>query len=389
MALDFDLTEEQQMLRKMVRNFAEKEIAPVAQGLDDQEEFSPTLTRRMGELGLFGPFVAEEYGGSNVGYISYIIAVEEIARIDGSQAATLAAGNSLGISPIYYYGNEEQKRTWLPNLCAGTALSSFGLTEPNAGSDAGASKTTAVLDGDRWVINGSKIFITNSTAGTSKVCVVQAVTGKRGDGKNELSCILVPVGTPGFTGKTMHGKMVWRASNTGELYFTDCRVPKENLLGRRGDGFHQMLATLDGGRLSIAAMGLGGAQGAYELALKYAKEREQFGRPIGTFQVNAFKLADMATEIELARLLLYKATWLCENHRPFTKEAAMAKMFCSEMYHRVANQAIQLHGGYGLMKEYPVERHYRNQKLLDIGEGTSEIQRMVIARHIGVPGRAL
>jgi len=389
MALDFDLTEEQQMLRKMVRNFSEKEIAPVAQGLDDQEEFSPTLTRRMGELGLFGPFVAEEYGGSNVGYISYIIAVEEIARIDGSQAATLAAGNSLGISPIYYYGNEEQKRTWLPNLCAGTALSSFGLTEPNAGSDAGASKTTAVLDGDRWVINGSKIFITNSTAGTSKVCVVQAVTGKRGDGKNELSCILVPVGTPGFTGKTMHGKMVWRASNTGELYFTDCRVPKENLLGRRGDGFHQMLATLDGGRLSIAAMGLGGAQGAYELALKYAKEREQFGRPIGTFQVNAFKLADMATEIELARLLLYKATWLCENHRPFTKEAAMAKMFCSEMYHRVANQAIQLHGGYGLMKEYPVERHYRNQKLLDIGEGTSEIQRMVIARHIGVPGRAL
>ncbi len=388
MALNFDLAEEQQMLRKMVRNFAEKEIAPIAQELDDKEEFSYTLTKRMGDLGLFGPFVSEEYGGSNVGYISYIIATEEIARIDGSQAATLAAGNSLGISPIYYYGDSQQKKKWLPDLCTGTALSSFGLTEPNAGSDAGASKTTAILDGEEWVINGSKIFITNSTTEISKVCVVQAVTGKHEDGKNEISCILVPNGTPGFETKAMHGKMVWRSSNTGELYFKDCRVPKENLLGRRGDGFHQMLATLDGGRLSIGAMGLGGAQGAFELALKYSREREQFERPIGSFQVNAFKLADMATEIELARLLLYKACWLCENHRAFSKEAAMAKMYCSEMYHRVANQAVQLHGGYGLMKEYPVERHYRNQKLLDIGEGTSEVQRIVIARQIGVPGRA-
>lgn len=389
MALNFDLTDEQQMLRKMVRSFAEKEIAPVAQELDDREEFSCTLTKRMGDLGLFGPFVPEEYGGSNVGYISYIIATEEIARIDGSQAATLAAGNSLGISPIYYYGNEDQKRRWLPDLCAGKALSSFGLTEPNAGSDAGASKTNAVLEGEEWVINGSKIFITNSTTEMSRVCVVQAVTGKREDGRNEISCILVPNGTPGFEAKAMHGKMVWRASNTGELYFKDCRVPKENLLGRRGDGFHQMLATLDGGRLSIAAMGLGGAQGAYELALKYSKEREQFGKPIGTFQAVAFKLADMATEIELARLMLYKACWLCENHRPFAMEAAMAKMFCSEMYHRVANQAVQIHGGYGLMKEYGVERHYRNQKLLDIGEGTSEVQRIVIARAIGASGRGM
>jgi short-chain 2-methylacyl-CoA dehydrogenase len=389
MALDFDLTDEQQMLRKMVRNFAEKEIAPVAQELDEKETFSYALTKRMGDLGLFGPFVSEEFGGSNVGYVSYIIATEEIARIDGSQAATLAAGNSLGISPIYYYGNDEQKRSWLPDLCAGNALSSFGLTEPDAGSDAGASRTTATLEGTEWVINGSKIFITNSATEISKVCVVQAVTGKREDGKNELSCILVPNGTPGFETRTMHGKMVWRASNTGELYFKDCRVPKENLLGRRGDGFHQMLATLDGGRLSIAAMGLGGAQGAFELALKYANEREQFGKPIGSFQVNAFKLADMATEVELARLLLYKACWLHENHRPFSKEAAMAKMFCSEMYHRVANQAVQIHGGYGLMKEFAVERHYRNQKLLDIGEGTSEVQRVVIARHIGVPGRGM
>jgi short/branched chain acyl-CoA dehydrogenase len=387
--LDFDLTEEQQMLRKMVRNLAEKEIAPIAQALDDNEEFSYTLTKRMGDLGLFGPFVPEKYEGSNVGYISYIIAVEEIARIDGSQAATLAAGNSLGISPIYYYGNEEQRQTWLPSLCKGEALSSFGLTEPNAGSDAGASKTTAVLEGDHWVINGSKIFITNSNTDISKVCVVQAVTGKREDGKNELSCILVPNGTPGFVTKTMHGKMVWRSSNTGELFFNDCKVPKENLLGSRGDGFHQMLATLDGGRLSIAAMGLGGAQGAFELALKYAGEREQFGRQIGQFQVIAFKLADMATEIEMARLLLYRACWLCENDRPFSKEAAMAKLFCSEMYHRVANEAVQIHGGYGLMKEYPVERHYRNQKLLDIGEGTSEVQRIVIARHIGVPGKGM
>jgi short-chain 2-methylacyl-CoA dehydrogenase len=389
MALDFDLTDEQQMLRKMVRNFAEKEISPVAQELDEKETFSYALTKRMGDLGLFGPFVSEEYGGSNVGYVSYIIATEEIARIDGSQAATLAAGNSLGISPIYYYGNDEQKRSWLPDLCAGNSLSSFGLTEPDAGSDAGASRTTATLEGTEWVINGSKIFITNSATEISKVCVVQAVTGKREDGKNELSCILVPNGTPGFETRTMHGKMVWRASNTGELYFKDCRVPRENLLGRQGDGFHQMLATLDGGRLSIAAMGLGGAQGAFELALKYANEREQFGKPIGSFQVNAFKLADMATEVELARLLLYKACWLCENHRPFSKEAAMAKMFCSEMYHRVANQAVQIHGGYGLMKEFAVERHYRNQKLLDIGEGTSEVQRVVIARHIGVPGRGM
>jgi len=389
MSLDFDLTEEQQMIRKMVRNFAEKEIAPVAQELDDKEEFSCTLTKRMGDLGLFGPFVPEKYGGSNIGYVSYIIAVEEIARIDGSQAATLAAGNSLGISPIYYYGNEEQRNRWLPDLCAGKTLASFGLTEPNAGSDAGASKTSAMLDGDQWVINGSKIFITNSASDMSAVCVVQAASGKREDGRNELSCILVPNGTPGFITKTMHGKMVWRASNTGELYFSDSRVPKENLLGQRGDGFHQMLATLDGGRLSIGAMGLGGAQGAFECALKYANEREQFGKPIGAFQAIAFKLADMATEIEMARLLLYKATWLCENGRPFSKEAAMAKIFCSEMYHRVANDAVQIHGGYGLMKEYPVERHYRNQKLLDIGEGTSEVQRIVIARHIGVPGRAM
>ncbi len=389
MALDFDLTEEQEMVRKMVRTFAEKEIAPVAQELDDKEEFSVHLTNRMGELGLFGFCVSEEYGGSDMGYLSYIIATEEIARIDGSQAATLAAGCSLGISPIHQFGNKDQKRQWLPDLVAGKALASFGLTEPDAGSDAGATRTTATLEDNHWTINGSKIFISNSSTEISAVCVVQAVTGKRHEGSKELSCILVPNGTSGFVAKPMHGKMVWRASNTGELYFKDCRVPRENLLGKRGEGFHQMLETLDGGRLSIGAMGLGGAQGAFECAMKYAHEREQFGRPIGSFQVNAFKLADMYTEIEMARLLLYKACWLADTKRPFSKESAMAKLVCSETYHRVANHAVQLHGGYGLMKEYPVERHYRNQKLLDIGEGTSEVQRIVIARHIGVPGRAL
>ena len=386
MPLNFDLDPELENIRKMVRTFAEKEIAPVAQELDDQEEFSVALTHRMGELGLFGPFVPEADGGSDIGYLAYIIATEEIARVDGSQAATLAAGNSLGIYPIHTFGSEDQRREWLPDLCAGSKLASFGLTEPGAGSDAGSTRTTAVLEGDTWVIHGSKIFITNSSSEISALCIVQAVTGTRPDGKKALSCILVPNGTPGFTAKTMHKKMVWRASNTGELYFDDCRVPKVNLLGKEGEGFHQMLQTLDGGRLSIAAMGLGGAQGAYELAMKYAREREQFGRPIGSFQVNAFKLADMYTEIEMARLLLYKACWLADQKRPYAKEAAMAKLVCSETCYRVVNHAVQLHGGYGLMKEYPVERHSRNQKLLDIGEGTSEVQRIVIGRYIGVPG---
>ncbi|MEW6424259.1 MAG: acyl-CoA dehydrogenase family protein [Bacillota bacterium] len=383
MALCFDLTEEQELLRKTVREFAEKEIAPVARELDEKEEFSYELTKKMGDLGLFGMFVSEEYGGSNVGYISYIIAVEELARVDGSQAATIAAGNSLGISPIYYFGNEDQKRKWLPRLCRGEILAGFGLTEPNAGSDAGASRTTARLEGNEWVINGSKIFITNASTAISEVVTVQAVTGKRPDGKKELSCLLVTKGSPGFIQKPMHGKLMWRASNTSELYFEDCRVPAENLLGKRGEGFHQMLATLDGGRLSIGAMGLGGAQGAFEKALKYAKERIQFGQPIGKFQVNSFKLADMATEIEMARLLLYKACWLREQGKPFAMEAAMAKLVCSEVFHRAANHAVQLHGGYGLMKEYDVERFYRDQKILEIGEGTSEIQRIVISRYLG------
>ncbi|UCF89988.1 MAG: acyl-CoA dehydrogenase family protein [Desulfobacterales bacterium] len=381
--MDFRLSTEQEILRESVRSFAEKEIKPVARELDKKEEFSCETMQKMAELGLFGIFVSEKYGGQAMDYISYIIAVEEVARVDGSHAATVAAENSLGIGPIYYFGNEVQKQKYLPKLCRGEALWGFGLTEPNAGSDAANARTTAVLDGDEWVINGSKIFITNASTRISAGVTVLCRTGMRDDGRTELSCILVETGTPGYTAREMHDKMMWRASNTSELYFEDCRVPKENLLGTRGHGFHQMMQTLDAGRLSIGAMGLGGAQGCFDMALKYSNQREQFGRPIANFQVNAFKLADMALEIECARLLLYKACWLRDNDLPFSKEAAMAKLCCSEVMYRCANHAVQLHGGYGLMKEYDVERFYRDQKLLDIGEGTSEVQRIVIARHIG------
>jgi alkylation response protein AidB-like acyl-CoA dehydrogenase len=315
--------------------------------------------------------------------------VEELARVDGSQAATIAAGNSLGIGPIYYFGNDKQKQEWLPRLCTGEYLAAFGLTEPEAGSDAGSSRTTAEVKGKDWVINGRKIFITNAACPLTGVIIVQAVTGKREAGHAELSCFIVPRDAAGFTAKEMKGKMMWRSSNTGELFFDDCIVPKENLLGRIGDGFHQMLTTLDGGRLSIAAMGLGGSQGAFEIALEYANSRVQFGRPISSFQVNAFKLADMALEIELARNFLYKVCWMRENNLSITKEAAMAKLYCSEVMHRCVHQGLQLHGGYGLMKDFRIERFYRDQRLLEIGEGTSEILRIVIARHIGAAGRAI
>ncbi|MCP4579045.1 MAG: acyl-CoA dehydrogenase [Deltaproteobacteria bacterium] len=381
--MNFDLTEEQEMIRRQVRKFSENEIAPVAAALDEKEAFSAALTKKMGGIGLFGMFVSDEYGGQCMDYLSYIIAVEEVARVDGSQAATIAAGNSLGIGPLYYFGTEAQKKKYLPKLSSGQALWGFGLTEPNAGSDAGGTRTTAVPDGNEWVLNGSKIFITNAACELSIGVTVQAVTGKKPDGKKEYTCFLVEHGTQGFNAVPMHKKMMWRASNTAELYFDEVRVSEENILGKPGDGFQQMLKTLDGGRLSIAAMGLGGAQGAYEAALKYAQERTQFGQPIGKFQAVAFKLADCAVEIECARNLLYKACWLKDQIRPFEKEAAMAKLYCSELMGRVVNHAVQIHGGYGLMKEYNVERYYRDQKLLDIGEGTSEIQRIVISRYIG------
>jgi len=380
--MNFDLSEEHKMIRETVREFAEREIKPVAQQLDEKAEFSPALTKRMGELGLFGMYLPEKYGGQGLNTLAYIIAVEELARVDGSQAATLAAHNSLGIGPLYYYGSEDQKMKYLPQLCTGEALWSFGLTEPGAGSDSRGSKTTAEIQNDEWVINGSKIFITNGASSLNIGTTVQAVSGEK-DGKKQFTTILVEGHTKGFKRVQMHNKMMWRASDTAELYFDDVRVPKENLLGEIGQGSKIMLSTLDAGRLSIAAMGLGAAQGAYELALAYAKERKQFGQPISKFQINAFKLADMATKIELARNLLYKACWLKDEGRPFGLEAAMSKLYCSEIAKEIADEAVQIHGGYGLMKDYDVERFYRDQRLLQIGEGTSEIQRLVISRYIG------
>ncbi len=380
--MNFDLTQEQKMIRETVREFAEREIKPRAKELDEKGEFSYELTKKIGELGLFGMTLPEKYGGQGLDTLSYIIAVEEMARIDGSHAATLAAHNSLGIAPIFQYGTEEQKTKYLPQLTTGEGLWSFGLTEPGAGSDSRGSKTTAILKGNEWVINGSKIFITNGASDISKGCTVQAVSGEK-DGKKIFTTVIVEAGTPGFKRVAMHNKMMWRASDTSELYFDDVHVPKENLLGKIGEGSHIMLHALDGGRLSIGAMGLGLAQGAFEMALAYAQERKQFGKPISKFQINAFKLADMAMKIELGRNLLYKACWLKDQGRPYTKEAAMSKLYCSEIAHQVADEAVQIHGGYGLMKDYDIERFYRDQRLLQIGEGTSEIQRLVISRQIG------
>jgi len=376
------LTEEHELIRQTVRNFAEREIKPVAAELDEKAEFSKQLTTRMGELGLFGMTLPEEYGGQNLDTLSYIIAVEEIARMDGSQASTLAAHNSLGIGPIYSYGNKEQKEKYLPALTTGNTLWAFGLTEPEAGSDSRGSKTKAYLEDGQWVINGSKIFITNGSVDISEGATVQAVTGEDENGRKEFSTIIVEKGTKGFTRQTMHNKMMWRSSDTAMLFFDDCRVPEENLVGKRGDGSKIMLSTLDGGRLSIAAMGLGLAQGAFEMAQQYSKERKQFGKPIGKFQINAFKLADMAMKIEHARSFLYNACWLKDQGEPYGKESAMAKLYCSEIAKEVADEAVQIHGGYGLTKDYDIERFYRDQRLLQIGEGTSEIQRLVISRYL-------
>ena len=383
MTLCYQMDEKYEMIRMAVREFAESEIKPVAGELDEKEEFSVSLTQQMGDIGLFGMVVPEEYGGQGLDYISYIIAMEEIARVDGSQAATLSAGNSLGISPIDDFGSETQRRKYLPDLCQGRTLMGFGLTEPNAGSDAGATNTTAVKDGDSWIIRGRKTLTTNADTPMTKGSIIQTVTGVRPDGRPDYTCFIVENGTPGFTLNTLKRKLMWRASNTAEIFLDNCRVSSDAILGNPGDGFKQMLATLDGGRLSIEAMGLGCAQGAYEAALRYSKERIQFGRPICKQQSIAFKLADMELKIELARNLLYKACWLCENKRPFGKEAAMSKLYCSEIAREVADEAVQIHGGYGLFKDYDVERFYRDQRLLQIGEGTSEILRLVISRAIG------
>ncbi len=379
--MNFGLTENQILIRQTVRDFAEREIKPVAQELDEKGIFSEDLTKKMGEMGLFGMYLPEKYGGQGSDVLSYIIAVEELARVDSSQAATLAAHNSLGIGPLYYYGTEEQKTKYLPKLCTGEAIWAFGLTEPNAGSDSRGSKTTAILKNGEWLINGSKIFITNGASKMSAGATVQAVTLSP-EGKKEFTTIIVDKATQGFTQVAMHGKMMWRASDTSELYFDNCKVPEANLLGKVGQGSKIMLSTLDNGRLSIGAMGLGLAQGALEMAIQYAKERKQFGRAIAEFQVISFKIADMAMKVELARNLLYKACKLKDSGKPFGKVAAMAKLYCSEVAKEVADEAVQIHGGYGLMKDYPIERFYRDQRLLQIGEGTSEIQRLVIARKV-------
>jgi short/branched chain acyl-CoA dehydrogenase len=383
MTLCYQIDGKHEMIRMAVREFAESEVKPVAGDLEEKEEFSVSLTQKMGEIGLFGMVVPEKYWGQGLDYVSYIIAMEEIARVDGSQSATLSAGNSLGLWPIYEFGTEAQREKYLPDLCQGRTLMGFGLTEPNAGSDAGATRTTARRDGDSWIINGRKTLTTNADTPMTKGSIVQAVTGTRPNGRPDYTCFIVENDTPGFTRNTLKRKLMWRGSNTAELFLDNCCVPDDAVLGNPGDGFKQMLATLDGGRLSIGAMGLGCAQGAYEAALRYAKERIQFGRPICKQQTIAFKLADMDLKIELARNLLYKACWLCENKRPFGKEAAMAKLYTSEIAREVADEAVQIHGGYGLFKDYDVERFYRDQRLLQIGEGTSEILRLVISRAIG------
>ena len=377
--MNFDLTEEQELLRSTVRDFAEKRIAPQAAELDRTGAFPYELVSELAELGLMGMTIPEEYGGAGANTVSYAIAVEELTRIDSSVAITVAAHHSLGTLPIYYFGNDEQKREWLPDLASGRKLAAFGLTEPGAGSDAGATRTTAELRDGSWVINGSKMFITN--AGTDITACV-TITARTGD--DEVSNIVVPNGAPGYDIAQPMKKLGWRASDTRELSFKDCEVPEGNLLGPRGEGFRQFLEILDGGRISVAAMGVGLAQGAYDLAYAYAKEREQFGKPIARFQAVQFALADMATEIEAGRGLVYKAAWLKDEGRPFAREAAMAKLYTGLLSNRAANAALQIHGGYGFMEESAIARLFRDQKILEIGEGTNEVQRMVIARHLGL-----
>ncbi len=377
------LTPSHEKFRLRVREFATREIKEIARKLDDTSTFSPELTRKMGQFGLFGMNLPEKYGGTNMDTLSYIIAVEELARIDSSQAATVASHNSLGISPIYQFGTDKQKEELLPGFCTGDRLWAFGLTEETAGSDARGTKTEALLSDGQWVINGSKMFITNSASVLSYGATIQVVTSKR-NGDLELSAILVPRDTPGYRCEKISNKMMWRAADTGMLYFENCRVPEQNLLGKRGMGARIMLQTLDSGRLSIAAMGLGLAQGAFELALEYAKTRVQFGRPIAQFQSIAFKLADMDMKLELARNTLYKACRMKDDRLPFGREAAIAKLYCSEIAKEVADEAVQIHGAYGLFKDSDIERFYRDQRILQIGEGTSEILRVVISRYLGL-----
>ncbi len=368
-------------LRLKIRDFAEKEIRPAAAELDDKGMFSNELTKRMGSLGLLGMTIPKQFGGQDLDTLSYIIAVEELARVDSSQAATIAAHNSLGIGPILQFGNEKQRTKYLHLLTTGKHLWAFGLTEVNAGSDAKATESNAILSKKHWIINGEKVFITNSSSDLSYGTTVQLITGLKGD-KKELSTILVDRSSPGYFCERISNKMVWRAADTGRLTFTNCKVPEENLLGKRGEGLQIMLETLNSGRLSIAAMGLGLAQGAFEISLAYSKKRVQFGQPISKFQVISFKLAEIATKIDLARNYLYNCCWLKDNNLPFAKEASIAKLYTSEIAKEVADEALQIHGAYGLFKNNDIERFYRDQRILQIGEGTSEILKLVIARKL-------
>jgi short-chain 2-methylacyl-CoA dehydrogenase len=377
--LNFELDKEHELVRSTVREFAQERIEPVAEELDRESRFPTELVAGMAELGLMGMTIPEEYGGAGTDTLAYALAVEELTRVDSSVAITMAAHHSLGTLPIFYFGTEEQRRQWLPDLASGKRLAAFGLTEPDAGSDAGATRTHAELRDGEWVVNGAKIFITN--AGTDLTACV-TITARTDE--NEISNIIVPNGTAGYEISKPMKKLGWRASDTRELSFKDAKVPEGNLLGPRGQGFHQFLQILDGGRISVAAMGVGLAQGAYDLAFAYAQERRQFGQPIGKFQAVQFKLADMATEIEAGRNLVYKAAWLKDQNRDFALAAAQAKLYTGELSNRAVNAALQIHGGYGYMDEYPISRLYRDQKILEIGEGTNEVQRLVIARHLGV-----
>jgi alkylation response protein AidB-like acyl-CoA dehydrogenase len=377
--VNFELTPEQQLLKDTVREFALTRVAPVAAELDRDARFPYDLVAEMAELGLMGIPIPEEYGGAGADTVSYAIAIEELTRIDSSVAITVAAHTSLGTMPIYLYGTEEQKQEWLPRLASGEGLAAFGLTEPNAGSDAGATSTRAELREGQWIVNGAKMFITNAGTDISACVTITARTGE-----DEISNVIVPNGTPGYDISAPMHKLGWRASDTRELSFRDCAVPEGNLLGERGKGFHQFLEILDGGRISVAAMGVGLAQGAYDLALAYAKERRQFGKPIADFQAVQFALADMSTEIDAGRALVQRAAWLKDEGKPFALAAAQAKLYTGLLSNRAANAALQIHGGYGFMDEFAISRLYRDQKILEIGEGTNEVQRMVIAKLLGL-----
>jgi short-chain 2-methylacyl-CoA dehydrogenase len=381
--MDFDLSDHHRLIQQTVRDFARREVAPVAEELDRTKSFPYAIVAQLGELGLMGIPFPEEYGGGGGDSLAYALAVEELTRVDSSVAITMCAHTSLGTQPIYLFGSEEQKRDWLPRLCAGELLGAFGLTEPEAGSDAGNTQTRARLEDGEWVIDGAKQFITNAGTDISGVVAITAVTGGDGNGRGEISNILVANGTPGYEQGEPYRKMGWNASDTRPLSFTGCRVPEENLLGSRGQGLKQFLHILDIGRIGVAAMGVGLAQGALDEALAYARERRAFGRPISKYQAIQAKLADLSAEIEAARLLVYKAAREKDLGRNFTLTAAQAKLKTGRLAVRATEEAVQIHGGYGYIEEYPVCRFYRDAKILTIGEGTDEVQHMVIARELG------